>query len=95
MQPNRQFCCVCFHIYVEGKSVCDYEIAVQSSFFIEVLHPLQIEKSLGYFSGEISEGAAEGVVCSFNKNIQSRNHYVWGWVAYQNQKRTRQYPVYV
>lgn len=47
-------------IYVEGKSVCDYEIAVQSSFFIEVLHPLQIEKSLGYFSGEISEGAAEG-----------------------------------
>ena len=42
---------------------------MQSSFFIEVLHPLQIEKSLGYFSGEISEGAAEGGVCSFNKKI--------------------------
>lgn len=51
-------------IYVEGKSVCDYEIAVQSSFFIEVLHPLQIEKSLGYLSGEISEGAAEGMPCA-------------------------------
>lgn len=49
-------------IYVEGKSVCDYEIAVQSSFFIEVLHPLQIEKSLGYFSGERREGAAGGRV---------------------------------
>ncbi len=49
-------------IYVEGKSVCDYEIAVQSSFFIKVLHPLQIEKSLGYFSGEIREGAAGGRV---------------------------------
>ena len=74
-------------IYVEGKSVCDYEIAVQSSFFIEVLHPLQIEKSLGYFSGEISEGAAEGGVCSFNKKIQSRNHYVQGCGAYQKQKK--------
>ena len=89
MQPNRQFCCVCFHIYVEGKSVCDYEIAVQSSFFIEVLHPLQIEKSLGYFSGEISEVAAEGGVCSFNKKIQSRNHYVRGCGAYQKQKKNR------
>lgn len=95
MQPNRQFCCVCFHIYVEGKSVCDYEIAVQSSLFIEVLHPLQIEKSLGYFSGEISEGAAEGGVCSFNKKIQSRNHYVWGCGAYQKQKKTGQCPDYV
>ena len=37
---------------------------MQSSFFIEVLHPLQIEKSLGYFSGEISEGAAEGGACA-------------------------------
>ena len=40
-------------MYAITKSLCSLP-------FIEVLHPLQIEKSLGYFSGEISEGGGRG-----------------------------------
>ena len=53
--------------------------------FIEVLHPLQIEKSLGYFSGEISEGAAEGA-CAASIKRYSLAITMYGGGAYQKKK---------